>query len=249
MIRCIIVDDEQPAIDVLRYYIGRIPTLELLAAFTDPLQALQFLNETAVDLLFLDIQMPELSGLDLVKAIRGRSKVILTTAYSEFVSEGYELEVADYLLKPIPFPRFLKAVQRVHIAAAPVASIDAPIASPNPNEEAPIPDDYFFVKTELKGKVLKINIRDIDFVESMNNYIAIHHGGTKTIAYLNMKDLEERLPSRYFMRIHRSYIIALEKIVAIEGNTIHLHDIAQGLQLGDTYRPAFLERMKGRLLQ
>jgi two-component system LytT family response regulator len=119
----------------------------------------------------------------------------------------------------------------------------------SPNEEPAIPDDYFFVKTELKGKVLKINIRDIDFVESMNNYIAIHHGGTKTVAYLNMKDLEERLPSRYFMRIHRSYIIAVEKIVAIEGNTIRLHDIAQGLQLGDTCRPAFLERMKGRMLQ
>ena len=235
MIRCIIVDDEQPAIDVLRYYIGRIPSLELVAAFTDPLKALQFLNETAVDLLFLDIQMPELSGLDLVKAIRGRSKVILTTAYSEFVSEGYELEVADYLLKPIPFPRFLKAVQRVE--------------ETNPNEEPPVSDDYFFVKTELKGKVLKINIRDIDYVESMNNYIAIHHGGTKTIAYLNMKDLEERLPSRYFMRIHRSYIIALEKIVAIEGNTVQLHNIDRELLLGDTYRAAFLERMKGRLLQ
>ena len=235
MIRCIIVDDEQPAIDVLRYYIGRIPSLELLAAFTDPLQALQFLNETTVDLLFLDIQMPELSGLDLVKAIRGRSKVILTTAYSEFVSEGYELEVADYLLKPIPFPRFLKAVQRVE--------------ETNPNEEPPVSDDYFFVKTELKGKVLKINIRDIDYVESMNNYIAIHHGGTKTIAYLNMKDLEERLPSRYFMRIHRSYIIALEKIVAIEGNTVQLHNNDRELLLGDTYRAAFLERMKGRLLQ
>lgn len=235
MIRCIIVDDEQPAIDVLRYYIGRIPSLELVAAFTDPLQALQFLNETTVDLLFLDIQMPELSGLDLVKAIRGKSKVILTTAYSEFVSEGYELEVADYLLKPIPFPRFLKAVQRVE--------------ETNPNEEPPVSDDYFFVKTELKGKVLKINIRDIDYVESMNNYIAIHHGGTKTIAYLNMKDLEERLPSRYFMRIHRSYIIALEKIVAIEGNTVQLHNIDRELLLGDTYRAAFLERMKGRLLQ
>ena len=235
MIRCIIVDDEQPAIDVLRYYIGRIPSLELVAAFTDPLKALQFLNETAVDLLFLDIQMPELSGLDLVKAIRGRSKVILTTAYSEFVSEGYELEVADYLLKPIPFPRFLKAVQRVE--------------ETNPNEEPPVSDDYFFVKTELKGKVLKINIRDIDYVESMNNYIAIHHGGTKTIAYLNMKDLEERLPSRYFMRIHRSYIIALEKIVAIEGNTVQLHNNDRELLLGDTYRAAFLERMKGRLLQ
>ena len=237
MTTCIIVDDEQHAIDVLTHYVNRIPSLEIVASFTNPLQALQFLNERSVDLLFLDIQMPEISGLDLIRAIGGRSKVILTTAYSEFVSDGFELEVTDYLLKPVSFPRFLKAVQRV---AIPPPGI--------PAEEDPA-GDYFFVKTELKGKMLKINFKDIDYIEGMKNYVAIHHDGTKTLAYLNMKDLEDRLPSRYFMRIHRSYIIALEKIVAIEGNSVQLRKIKEEILLGETYKASFLERMKGKMMQ
>ena len=120
MTTCIIVDDEQHAIDVLEHYVKQIPSLQLLASFTNPLQALQLLNSEKVDLLFLDIQMPEISGLDFIRAIRGRSKVILTTAYSEFVSEGFELEVEDYLLKPIPFPRFIKAIQRIQSTSSPV---------------------------------------------------------------------------------------------------------------------------------
>jgi DNA-binding LytR/AlgR family response regulator len=196
--------------------------------------------------------MPELSGIDLIKAIRGRSKVILTTAYSEFVSEGFELEVADYLLKPVPFPRFLKAIQRLQDQQDP-----APAAAPRPPQQPPasatddndLAGDYFFVKTEQKGKMLKINFKDIDYIEGMKNYVAIHHDGTRTLALLNMKDLEERLPARYFMRIHRSYIIALEKIVAIEGNIVQLRKVREEILLGDTYRSAFLERMKGKIMQ
>ena len=241
MITCIIVDDEQHAIDVLAHYVKQIPFLQLAASFTQPVQALQFLRENPVDLLFLDIQMPEISGMDFIRMVRGRSKVILTTAYSEFVTEGFELEVADYLLKPIPFPRFLRAVQRIEDAATPPAT-------PSPSTAEDISDDYFFVKTELKGKMLKINFRDIDYIESMKNYVAIHHNGNRTMALLNMKDLEERLPVRYFMRIHRSYIIAVEKIVAIEGNTVALRNIKERILLGDTYRSSFLERMKDKII-
>ena len=237
---CIIVDDEQHAIDVLKHYVQRIPSLELLASFTNPLEAMQLLNERSVDILFLDIQMPELSGLDFAKAIQGQSKVILTTAYSEFVTEGFELEVADYLLKPVPFPRFLKAVQRLQ---------QAPAAQLPQAEEEDRDDDYFFVKTELKGKMLKINYRDIDYIEGMKNYVAIYHDSVKTLALLNMKDLEDKLPARYFMRIHRSYIIALEKIVAIEGNRVLLRKVREGILLGETYKPAFLERMKGKIME
>ena len=237
---CIIVDDEQHAIDVLKHYVQRIPSLELLASFTSPLEAMQLLNERSVDILFLDIQMPELSGLDFAKAIQGQSKVILTTAYSEFVTEGFELEVADYLLKPVPFPRFLKAVQRLQ---------QAPAAQLPQAEEEDRDDDYFFVKTELKGKMLKINYRDIDYIEGMKNYVAIYHDSVKTLALLNMKDLEDKLPARYFMRIHRSYIIALEKIVAIEGNRVLLRKVREGILLGETYKPAFLERMKGKIME
>src|SRR5581483_5844345 len=159
MTTCIIVDDEQHAIDVLEHYVKQIPSLRLLASFANPLQALELLNREKVDLLFLDIQMPDISGLDFIRAIQGRSKVILTTAYSEFVTEGFELEVEDYLLKPIPFPRFLKAVQRIQQS--------------EPDIPEPGVDDYFFVKTELKGKMLRVNFSDIDYIESMNNYVAI----------------------------------------------------------------------------
>lgn len=239
MTTCIIVDDEQHAIDVLEHYVKQMPSLQLLASFTNPLQALELLNRERVDLLFLDIQMPEISGLDFIRAIQGRSKVILTTAYSEFVTEGFELEVEDYLLKPIPFPRFIKAVQRIQSTSPSADSSATDIAV----------DDYFFVKTELKGKMLRINFKDIDYIESMKNYVAIHHNGMKTMALLTMKDLEERLPVTHFLRIHRSFIIAVDKITAIEGNTVLLRNVKEGILLGETYRPAFLEKMRGKMLQ
>src|SRR6185312_10721235 len=137
---CIIVDVEQHAIDVLEHYVRQLPALELLASFTNPLDALQYLNATPVDLIFLDIQMPGISGIHLARVIEGRTKVILTTAYSEFVTEGFDLEVADYLLKPVPFPRWLKAVQRVQ-------QMNTAPSSPGTDAGDPS-DDYFFVKTE-----------------------------------------------------------------------------------------------------
>ena len=243
MISCIIVDDEQHAIDVLEHYVRQMPGLTLQASFTNPLQALSHLNQQKVDLIFLDIQMPELSGIDLARTIRGgHTKVILTTAYSEFVSEGFELEVVDYLLKPVPFPRFLKAVQRVEQALA-----IRPAGETGADEDTA--DDYFFVKTELKGKMLKINFKEIDYIEGMKNYVAIHHNGIRTMALLNMKDLEDRLPAKRFMRIHRSFIIALDRITTIEGNTVLLRGIREAILLGDTYKAAFLEKMKDKIMQ
>jgi two-component system LytT family response regulator len=235
MISCIIVDDEQHAIDVLAHFVNQTPLLTLKGTTTDPLEALQLINREQVDLIFLDIQMPHISGIDFIKAINGRCKVILTTAYSEFAAEGFDLEVVDYLLKPIPLPRFLKAVQR---AAAILAKTTIP------ETEA---DDYIFVKTESKGKMLKINLADIDYIEGMKNYVAIHTGDTKTLALLNMKDLEDRLQGKHFMRVHRSYIIAIGKITMIEGNRIVLKK-GQEILLGDSYRTAFLEAMKGKLM-
>ncbi|WP_028789319.1 LytR/AlgR family response regulator transcription factor [Terrimonas ferruginea] len=235
MISCIIVDDEQHAIDVLAHFVNQTPLLTLKGTTADPLEALQLINREQVDLIFLDIQMPHISGIDFIKAINGRCKVILTTAYSEFAAEGFDLEVVDYLLKPIPLPRFLKAVQR---AAAVLAKTTAPETET---------DDYIFVKTEAKGKMLKINLADIDYIEGMKNYVAIHTGDTKTLALLNMKDLEDRLQGKHFMRVHRSYIIAIGKITMIEGNKIMLKK-GQEILLGDSYRTAFLEAMKGKLM-
>src|SRR5579875_688291 len=143
MINCLIVDDEQHAIDILVHYVQQTPYLNLVSSTTNPVEALQIIATQNVDLVFLDIQMPELSGIDLIKAIQGKAKVILTTAYSEFALQSYELDVVDYLLKPIRFPRFLTAVQKA-----------MKLLSDETVHENEISDDYIFVKTELKGKLL-----------------------------------------------------------------------------------------------
>lgn len=239
MISCIIVDDEQHAIDVLVHFVKQTPFLELKGTTTRPLEALQMVNAEKIDLVFLDVQMPDLSGIDLIKAINGKCRVILTTAYSEFAAEGFELEVVDYLLKPIPFARFLKAVQRV---------ADMLESGTSGHSVDLLEDDYIFVKTEAKGKMLRINLQDIDYIESLKNYVAFHHNGTKTMALLNMKDLDERLPARHFMRVSRSFIVALRKISGVEGNLVRLKDIKAEIVLGETYRAAFLDKMKGKLM-
>jgi two-component system, LytTR family, response regulator len=196
MISCLIVDDEYDAIDVLTHYVQQTPMLHLVKATTNPLEALQVMATQKIDLVFLDIQMPQLSGIDLVKAIGGKTKVILTTAYSEFAVEAYNLEVVDYLLKPVPFPRFLTAVQRAAKQLNEVEVISGAEAE----------EDYIFVKTEAKGKLLKIEFADIEYIEAANNYVAVHQDGKKTLVYTTMKEMEERLPKKDFIRVHKSFI-------------------------------------------
>jgi len=241
MINCLIVDDEEAGMEVLIYYIRQTPFLNLVHATTNPVEALEWVNTQKIDILFLDIQMPELSGLDLIRAMKSNTtKVILTTAYSEFAMEGFDLDVVDYLLKPISLPRFLRGVQRaVNILT---------LSAPNQSEED-IEDDYVFVKTEYKGRMLKINLDEIDYIEGMKNYVAIYHNGKKTLALLNMKNLAERLSKRKFMRVHKSYIVSLSKITTVEGNRIILKNINADILLGDTFRDEFLEAMKHKLLQ
>lgn len=235
MIDCIIVDDEQHAIDILLHYAGQTPMLNVVAATTNPVEALQLVATRKIDLVFLDIHMPELSGIDFIKAINGKAKVILTTAYSEFALEGYELDVVDYLLKPIRFPRFLAAVQK---------------AAKNLNEQQPVAgeDDYIFVKTESKGKLLKINLDDIDYIEGMKNYVAFHCGKSKTLVYTSMKEIEDRLPARQFLRVHKSYIIRIDRITGIEGNRVLLRETTADIPIGENFKNELMDRVKGKLL-
>ena len=236
MISCIVVDDEQHAIDIMVHYIGQTPMLNLVATTTNPIEALQTLATQKVDLVFLDIHMPELSGIDFVKTVNGKSKIILTTAYSEFALEGYELDVVDYLLKPIRFPRFLAAVQKAAKAL-------------KDDEKEPVEnDDYIFVKTESKGKLLKINLSEIDFVEAMKNYVAIHCGPAKTLVLATMKEIEERLPSRHFLRVHKSFIICIDRIAGIEGNRVLLKNVKADIMIGESYKDELMEKVKGKLL-
>ena len=235
MINCIVVDDEQHAIDILMHYIKQTPHLNAVASTTNPIEALQLVATQNIDLVFLDIHMPELSGIDFIKALNGKTKVILTTAYSEFALEGYELDVVDYLLKPIRLPRFLAAVQKAAKAL-------------KESEIEEIEDDYIFVKTESKGKLLKINLADIDYIEGMKNYVAIHSGGSKIMVYTAMKEIEDRLPPKHFMRVHKSFIIRIDRITGIEGNRVLLKNINSDIMIGENYKGELMEKVKGKLL-
>jgi two-component system, LytTR family, response regulator len=241
MINCFIVDDEQHAIDVLSHHMSEVHFFHLAGSSTNPVEAVSFINENKVDLVFVDVQMPKISGLELIKSIQKPVRFILVTAYTEFAVEGFELEVLDYLMKPVPFARFLKAAQKAFNTISPkdlYVHID----------EDDIEGDYLFVKTETKGKMLKINLMDIEYVEGMKNYIAIYHNGMKTPALLNMKDLEERLPRKYFCRVHKSFIASIPRIAMIEGNIIRLKGGKVEIPVGETYKVSFLEQVKNKIM-
>ena len=241
MIHCLIVDDEQHAIDILKHYISQTPYLELVASTTNPMEGLSIVNREKIDLIFLDIQMPELTGIDFIKALNGKAKVILTTAYSEFALDSYELDVVDYLLKPIRLARFLSAVQKAVNMIEPVTQTRTAAEV----EE----DDYIFVKTESKGKLLKINLDDIEYLEGMKNYVAIHCQGKKTLVYTTMKELEERLPAKKFLRVHKSFIIPVNKITGIEGNLVHLKNVNAEILIGESYKAELMEIIRNKMIQ
>ena len=239
MISCLVVDDEPSAIDLLRLFIAQTPFLTLAGSATNPVQALTFLQQQPVDLLFLDINLPQLSGLDLMRLVPAPTKVILTTAYSEFAVAGFELDALDYLLKPIAFERFLKAAQKaLHAISKP--SPRWPLAAPA--------DDYLFVKTEGKGKLVKVSFGDLLYVEGLKNYVALHTADERVVTLLNIKDLESRLPDRQFMRVHKSFIVALSKIQALDGNQILFKGLTAAVPLGDTYRAAFFDALQQKVM-
>ncbi|MGZ5189733.1 MAG: LytR/AlgR family response regulator transcription factor [Flavisolibacter sp.] len=241
MINCIIVDDEQHAIDILIHYVAQTPQLNLVGSTTNPIEGLQLVGTQKAELVFLDIQMPELSGIDFIKAINGQAKVILTTAYSEFALESYELDVVDYLLKPIRLPRFLQAVQK--------AAKELEDHSEIHPEPLAAEDDYIFVKTESKGKLLKINLDEIDYIEGMKNYVAFYRAGQKTLVYTSMKEIEERLPHKRFIRVHKSFIIPITRITGIEGNLLRLKGVTAEIMIGENYKPDLMEIIRNKMIQ
>jgi len=229
MINCIIIDDEQHAIDLLCEHVKQVQYLNLIATTTDPVKGLELIANLENGLVFLDVQMPNITGIELLKLIKDDVRVILTTAYSEYALEGFEHAVVDYLLKPIAFPRFLKAVNRLWI----------PKKSNQFLSEA---DNYLFIKTEQKGKLLKIDHRLIILIEGLSNYVQIHLvDQPKITAYLKLKDLSEQLCDKGFYRIHKSFLISLRFLTAIEGNTVRLLNAQSPVPIGETYKEAFFE--------
>jgi DNA-binding LytR/AlgR family response regulator len=238
MIRCAIIDDEKHAISVIENYIQYVPQLQLIGTTTNPLEGLEIVKSMQVDLIFLDIQMDEMSGIEFTKLLPVNVKVIFCTAFPEFAVETYNLEAIDYLLKPIPLPRFLKAAQR--------ASNKLLNSSLKKLED--IPNDYIFIKADQKGKMIKLNFDELVLVEGMKNYVAFHQGKTKILCHLTLKEVEDGLPSTRFIRVHKSYIVSLKQIIAIENNQLILAGRNERIPISDTYKENFLERMKNNLL-
>jgi DNA-binding LytR/AlgR family response regulator len=239
MLTCYVIDDEKGAVDLLVNFIEKTPFLKLAGTTTNPLEAIKVLKDQKVDLVFLDIQMPNITGLELMSIFQGKFNVILTSAYSNYALEGFENNALDYLLKPFSFDRFLKAAQKALTATA----FSAPQWQPEEQE-----DDYIFVKTENKGKMIKVNFKDILYVEGLKNYVSIYTKEDRIVTLLNIKDLEERLPQKRFLRVHKSYIVSVDSIKALDGNQILLTDIKAYIPLGETYRPAFFNSLQKNVM-
>lgn len=226
---CLIVDDEALAQDVLEHYIERVPYLKLTGKCGSALQAFSVLSSQAVDLMFLDIKMPEMSGLELIRNLRQRPKVILTTAFHEYALDGYELDVSDYLLKPFSFDRFMQAVQKV--------------ISIRPDDAVKVSSDTaFFVRSERK--LIKINPEEIVLIEALKNYLCIHTIHQKITVLNTLSNVGEELkPFPYLYRVHKSFIVNKHFIREIDNNLIRLNNQME-VPLGATYKDAFLSDMR-----
>jgi len=242
MINCLVIDDEQAAIDVIKFHVKSIPFLNIVAVSLGPVEALEIIYTQKIDLIFIDIQMPELSGLDFIKLTKGRTKFILTTAYKQYALDGYEHNVIDYLLKPISFERLLQAVQKAQeILFPPAITIEVP---PSNGVKA---KDFIFVKTD--NRMQKIFFSEILFIEGLGNYVTFNTTKGKFVSLLNMKDLEgnDTLPHDNFLRVHRSFIISLDKIEYVESGNIYL-DKDTPIPLGDTYKSHLWAALDSRIV-
>ncbi len=238
---CIIIDDEASAINIIKMHVGNIPNLNLIATFQNSIEGLQFVDKNKVDLIYLDINMPNLNGISFMELLKGRSKVILTTAYAEYALEGYKFDVVDYLLKPISFENLYRATMK--------AIGKAENEVPKPAQNQPVAD-YIMVQTENKGKYKKINFDDINYAEAQLNYASIVTlENERIVLHISMKELIERLPQHLFVRIHKSYIVALKQIKFIEASEIILLNGALSLPLGVTFKENLYKILDARLIK
>ncbi len=243
MIRCLAVDDEAYATKIIADYITKIPFLELVGTTTSAIEALTKVQQGNIELVFLDIQMPDLTGIQFLKLCGSKCKVILTTAYPEYALDGYEHDVLDYLLKPIAFDRFLKAAHKAHAQIMPVKTASSTIPSvqnqENPNVQNAAANEYMFIKGESKNKFLKVNYDDILYIEGLKNYVSLFTSGQRMVTYQTLRDLETQLPQPPFYRVHKSYIISVDKIRMVDGNQVYIGE--QPIPIGETYRDGFLK--------
>ena len=235
-VKCIVVDDEPLAQKGLEEYIKEVPFMELKAVCDSALQAYPLLHNGQADLILLDIEMPELSGIDFLRSLHQPPAVIFTTAYPEYALQGYELDVIDYLVKPIPFSRFLKAATKARDFLA------------EKNNRSPAIDaqkDFFFLK--VNHQIERIYYTDILFIEALQNYVAIYLTDKKLVCYMTISTMEKQLPASLFMRIHKSYIVALNKIDKIDKNKIIIHN--QQLPVSRGVKEKLMHVVEDRLMK
>lgn len=234
--KCVIIDDEPLAVDLLVEFVGRIDSLELVTTFTNAIDAISIINHSEIDLIFLDIEMPHFSGIDFINAIEKKPLIIFTTAYSNYAVEGFNLGAVDYLVKPIPFNRFLKAVMRAQ-------QIFVPKSLPTPNQTVNTPEiehDFMFVRAEYEN--VKLNFSDILFIEGLKDYVKIYTTDNKyTLTLISLIKLENLLSSKGFSRIHRSYIINIKHVKSIQKNKVLIAE--KRIPISESYKTAFFEKI------
>ncbi len=236
-ITCYIIDDEPLAQEILEEYIAKVPFLELKGTFMSPLDANIHIQEDKPDLLFLDINMPDLDGLSFIPMLNPKPHIILTTAYDQYALKAFELEVKDYLLKPFSFERFYKSVLRIYQEQS---------SQKQPEMKEPVldtPPESGFIFLKVGHKIQKLAIQDIIYVEGMRDYLRIHTAKEKIMTLLNFAKLEDLLPANKFVRVHRSFLVAIDKIDHIEKKRIKIAD--QVIPVSDTYADAFFNKLKG----
>lgn len=230
MIRTAVLDDEPLAVELLTDYVQKTAGLQLVEAGSDPFKVLQLLQQQAIDLVLLDIQMPELTGIQFMKIAGQQCRIIVTTAYPEYALDGYEFSITDYLLKPFSYERFCKAIEKLKESMLSVA-----------NNSTTSADGYIFVKSEYK--LVRVDFSQIRYIESLRDYVAIHTLNDEKLMTLDsLRNMEELLPSYNFVRVHKSFIVAINKIQYVERSRIVIND--QYIPIGDSYQEKFFERIK-----
>lgn len=238
-LNCIIIDDEPIARKLLQEYVEETDFLTLVGTAENPVKATMLLNEHEIDLVFLDINMPKMNGLQFLRSTNILPMVIMTTAYGQYALEGFELSVVDYLVKPFSLARFLKAVQKA-------LELKTLRNKPTSQEKEEPTADHFFVKCD--GKLERIVFDDLLYIEAMANYVTLYTPHKKSIAYLTMKGIEEQLPANKFLKVHKSHIVNIDKIKSIEGSMLDLGDIK--ITVGQSFYETVMDRLlKGKLFK
>jgi DNA-binding LytR/AlgR family response regulator len=234
--KCLIVDDEPLAVQLIDMHIAKIDTLSVVARCSNAMEAFSVLREKQVDLVFIDIQMPQITGIDFLKTLKNPPKIIITTAYRQYALEGYELDVVDFLLKPISFERFLKAVNKYYQVKPDDISLHGTgFAAQGP--------DNAFVDVRENKKVLRIYLRDIKFIEGLNEYIGIHTENKRIVTKCSLTRIENSLPAERFIRIHKSFIVAISRIQSFTASTVEVDN--KELPVGRSYKNVVMKALAG----